>query len=390
MLPARRTDPAHDQALTAALDRLTGGVPDRADTPDAWITAVRRLAPLEARYAPFGTQIDARLCDVLRQRGVDQLYTHQAAGDRSRARRSSRRGDDADRVGKTLCYNAPVLSTILRDPSARALYLFPTKALAQDQLAELHELSDLLSRRDELRDRRVHLRRRHAAGCAARDSRPRARRAEQSGHGALRHPAASSAMGEALREPALCRDRRAARVSRRVRQSSHERAAPPQSDLPALRIDADVRLLVGDDRQPARAGRGARRAAVRAGLGERCAARREVLPLRQPAGRQRAARHPAVVSGRNTAARVRVPEAEAADDRVRAEPPRDGDPDDVSQGRLRRPPGHRRTRSAATGAGICRSGGARSRRGFARAASAPWSRPTRWSWASTSARSTCA
>ena len=52
--------------------------------------------------------------------------------------------------GKTLCYNAPVLSTILRDPSARALYLFPTKALAQDQLAELHNLSDELSRRSEL------------------------------------------------------------------------------------------------------------------------------------------------------------------------------------------------------------------------------------------------
>ena len=48
--------------------------------------------------------------------------------------------------GKTLCYNAPVLSAILRDPSTRALYLFPTKALAQDQLAELHELSDQLSR----------------------------------------------------------------------------------------------------------------------------------------------------------------------------------------------------------------------------------------------------
>ncbi len=52
--------------------------------------------------------------------------------------------------GKTLCYNAPVLSSILRDPSTRALYLFPTKALAQDQLAELHELSDALSRRIEL------------------------------------------------------------------------------------------------------------------------------------------------------------------------------------------------------------------------------------------------
>jgi DEAD/DEAH box helicase domain-containing protein len=52
--------------------------------------------------------------------------------------------------GKTLCYNAPVLGSILRDSSARALYLFPTKALAQDQLAELHNLSDELSRRTEL------------------------------------------------------------------------------------------------------------------------------------------------------------------------------------------------------------------------------------------------
>ena len=51
MFPARRTDPAHDQALSAALDRLTGGAPDRADNPDGWITTIRRLAPLEARYA---------------------------------------------------------------------------------------------------------------------------------------------------------------------------------------------------------------------------------------------------------------------------------------------------------------------------------------------------
>ena len=47
--------------------------------------------------------------------------------------------------GKTLCYNAPVLNAILQDPSTRALYLFPTKALAQDQLAELQTLTDLLS-----------------------------------------------------------------------------------------------------------------------------------------------------------------------------------------------------------------------------------------------------
>jgi DEAD/DEAH box helicase domain-containing protein len=150
MFPARRTNPAHDQALSAALDRLTGGAPDRADNPDGWITTIRRLPPLEARYAPFGDALDPRLCDVLRQRGVDQVYTHQAlAIDHALAGRHVV-VTTPTASGKTLCYNAPVLSTILRDPSARALYLFPTKALAQDQLAELHALSDHLSRRNDL------------------------------------------------------------------------------------------------------------------------------------------------------------------------------------------------------------------------------------------------
>jgi DEAD/DEAH box helicase domain-containing protein len=49
--------------------------------------------------------------------------------------------------GKTLCYNLPVLNAVLENPDARALYLFPTKALAQDQLAELHDLSARLEHR---------------------------------------------------------------------------------------------------------------------------------------------------------------------------------------------------------------------------------------------------
>ena len=67
-------------------------------------------------------------------------------------------------------------------------------------------------------DRRAHLRRRHAAGCAPDHPRARAHRAQQSRHGALRDPAAPSALGEAVREPRLHHHRRAARVSRRVRQ----------------------------------------------------------------------------------------------------------------------------------------------------------------------------
>src|SRR5262245_18993585 len=150
MLPARRTDPAHDQALSGVLDRLTGGVVDRPDRPDAWVTAIRRLFPRDARSAPFVDGIDERLKEVLRERGIERLYTHQAEAIEHAFARRHVVVTTPTASGKTLCYNAPVLYSVLRDPSSRALYLFPTKALAQDQLAELHELSARLSRRSDL------------------------------------------------------------------------------------------------------------------------------------------------------------------------------------------------------------------------------------------------
>jgi DEAD/DEAH box helicase domain-containing protein len=145
MLLARRTDPAHDHALQTVLDRLTGGTPDRRDAPDAWVTAVRRLPARPAEYAPFPEAIDERLRAILRARGIDQLYTHQAVAIAHALARRNVVITTPTASGKTLCYNAPVLSAILGDPSSRALYLFPTKALAQDQLAELHDLAGKLS-----------------------------------------------------------------------------------------------------------------------------------------------------------------------------------------------------------------------------------------------------
>src|SRR3954470_4802855 len=150
MLPARRTDPAHDLALQSVLDRLTGGIPDRPDTPDGWVTAIRRLPARGAQYAPFPDGTDDRLREALTGRGIAQVYTHQAAAIEHALAGRNVVVTTPTASGKTLCYNAPVLSSILRDPSTRALYLFPTKALAQDQLAELHEMSDALSRRAEL------------------------------------------------------------------------------------------------------------------------------------------------------------------------------------------------------------------------------------------------
>src|SRR5437868_626979 len=93
-----------------------------------------------ARYASFPGALDPRLAEALAARGISRLYTHQAE-----AAALALAGKDLVVVtptasGKTACYNLPVLQAMLRDPEARALYLFPTKALAQDQLAELHGL----------------------------------------------------------------------------------------------------------------------------------------------------------------------------------------------------------------------------------------------------------
>jgi DEAD/DEAH box helicase domain-containing protein len=140
-----------DRALDEALGRLAPAFPARR--PDGefrptgeLITAVRRLPRAEARHAAFPERIDVRLRTMLAERGIADLYTHQA-----QAAALALDGHDVVTVtptasGKTLCYNLPVFQRILDQPGSRALYLFPTKALAQDQLAELQRLTDTLSR----------------------------------------------------------------------------------------------------------------------------------------------------------------------------------------------------------------------------------------------------
>lgn len=146
VLPALVDARSKDESLSLALSRMLAeheqAVQGADDDPH--VTAVRRLDPIEARYAPFPDHLDARLIAALRKRGIDQLYSHQAE-----AIAHATAGRNVVTVtptasGKTLCYNAPVMDAILSDPSTRALYLFPTKALAQDQLAELHQLAELL------------------------------------------------------------------------------------------------------------------------------------------------------------------------------------------------------------------------------------------------------
>jgi len=96
--------------------------------------------PQEAKVMPMPNTVDPRIREALGKRGIQQLYTHQYT-----AYQTIRKGENIVAVtptasGKTLCYNLPVLQAIAEDDGSRALYLFPTKALAQDQKSELNEI----------------------------------------------------------------------------------------------------------------------------------------------------------------------------------------------------------------------------------------------------------
>ena len=136
-----------DSGLDEALKRLSatprpysGGLQD----DDPVVTAMKRLPAVEAIHAPW-PDLHPRVLQAYADRGIDRPYCHQAE-----AMTHALGGRNVVVItptasGKTLCYNAPVLSEIVNNPGARALYLFPTKALAQDQLAELYAISNAIA-----------------------------------------------------------------------------------------------------------------------------------------------------------------------------------------------------------------------------------------------------
>jgi len=108
------------------------------------VTVLKHFPAREAKTAPIPQFLPARLIDALTARGIASLYTHQA-----RACELAREGRNVVVVtptasGKTLCYNLPILGELIERPEARALYLFPTKALSQDQLVELNRWTEKL------------------------------------------------------------------------------------------------------------------------------------------------------------------------------------------------------------------------------------------------------
>ncbi len=108
------------------------------------ISSWKSFSAKAPQYAPFPAVLDRRLIEALAKRGIKQLYTHQAAAIETINENKNAVIVTPTASGKTLCYNLPVLDKILKSPDSRALYLFPTKALSQDQLSELYELVQTL------------------------------------------------------------------------------------------------------------------------------------------------------------------------------------------------------------------------------------------------------
>lgn len=104
------------------------------------IQSIHTIEPREAKTVPFPVDLDPSLVSALKRKGIQELYTHQAS-----AYDNARKGQSFTAItptasGKSLCYHLPVLQSIIEDPKSRAIYLFPTKALAQDQKTDVNEL----------------------------------------------------------------------------------------------------------------------------------------------------------------------------------------------------------------------------------------------------------
>ncbi|MCX6596382.1 MAG: DEAD/DEAH box helicase [Acidobacteria bacterium] len=126
--------PTRSQSVETALRRFE----ELQARPNSPIRAIHHQPAREAQSVELPGEVDPRLREALTARGVAALYTHQAE-----AFAHTHAGRNVAVVtptasGKTLCYNLPVLNRLLNEPGARAVYLFPTKALAEDQMHEFN------------------------------------------------------------------------------------------------------------------------------------------------------------------------------------------------------------------------------------------------------------
>lgn len=101
---------------------------------------IRRVPPRPAKFGAWPAGLHPDLVAACRKRGIESLYSHQSAAIEHALAGRNTVTITPTASGKTQCYNLPVINGIMQDPEARAIYLFPTKALSHDQYREVHDL----------------------------------------------------------------------------------------------------------------------------------------------------------------------------------------------------------------------------------------------------------
>src|SRR5712672_2012998 len=137
--------PRSSAAITG-VDQVLDALAAR-DVHGETLTAVRHFPAREAQWADFPAWVHTDLAAAYLAKGIRRLYSHQADAAEMVHAEKNVVIVTPTASGKTLCYNLPILNAILENSDSRALYLFPTKALAQDQLAELYDLNQRLANR---------------------------------------------------------------------------------------------------------------------------------------------------------------------------------------------------------------------------------------------------
>ena len=241
------------------------------------------------------------------------LYAHQAETWEAVARGESVVVTTGTASGKSLAFSLPVLDAIAREPATRALFLYPTKALAQDQARWLASLG---LRGPAARD----LRRRHADRAARAHPADGERDPHEPGHAPRRRPAPPRPLGRRAPQPARRRRRRGARLPRHLRLARRERAAPPAAAGARLRRRPGLRARLGDDRERGRA-RDAAHGARRPGRRRRhVAAGRARGRALEPRAARPGARHARERARRRVAAARRARRARPPHDLLHEEP----------------------------------------------------------------------
>ncbi len=136
--PARDRILARQTGLSGAIERFEQWMAD----PESPVRAIRCHPAQPGEFAELPETLPSALGAALAARGINRLYVHQAEAFEHASAGRNVVVVTPTASGKTLCYNLPVLTSLLADPNARAMYLFPTKALAEDQLHEFQGAVD--------------------------------------------------------------------------------------------------------------------------------------------------------------------------------------------------------------------------------------------------------